>query len=221
MGLIYRKAHITIIASAGDDAVCGLPGVNGQARERQPIYSMSSAFGEVTILSTLMHPHETIARSAWATQGWSLQEAALSRRLVFTKSQLYFKCDTMNCSEALPPILDLIHDSSGNMCSFLQPGILAGRNGSVHMKEGNDRFARWRDLILEFSRRKLTYDSGAYNAFAGIIRYFSLENMGDFWGHRLRQVFVRLRHTRNIPEKSGLVAYRRKRFTAASPNFEP
>ncbi|KAF2736271.1 HET-domain-containing protein, partial [Polyplosphaeria fusca] len=96
MDLVYQAADLTIIAAAGSNADAGLPGVLDTPRNQQPVVEV----GDVEIINSMPHPHNTILRSRWSTRAWTLQEAVLSRRrLVFTQDQTYFECGLMNCCE--------------------------------------------------------------------------------------------------------------------------
>ncbi|PMD44706.1 HET-domain-containing protein, partial [Hyaloscypha variabilis F] len=89
MDTIYRASDFTIIAAAGNDEHTGLPGVGSTTRTLQPNIS----WGELTVTSTMPHPHHVIKGSRYMTQGWTLQESILARRrLVFTADQVYFEC---------------------------------------------------------------------------------------------------------------------------------
>ena len=81
MDKIYRGAELTIIATAGQDAELGLPGVSGLARPPQRFLTIGgqrySVFPDLT---------ERVRKSRWSTRGWTYQEGLLSRRrLVFTR----------------------------------------------------------------------------------------------------------------------------------------
>ncbi|PVH70087.1 HET-domain-containing protein, partial [Cadophora sp. DSE1049] len=96
MDLIYKRSELTIIAASGLDENSGLPGVGTTSRTPQPVVSI----GNMSIISTMPHPHHTIKASKWMTRAWTLQESVLSRRrLVFTNDQIYFECNAMNCFE--------------------------------------------------------------------------------------------------------------------------
>lgn len=180
MDVIYKGAYVTIVASAGEDADHGLPGVNDTPRERQPV----AAIGEYTLVNTMTPPHEAISKSKWVRRGWTLQEEAMSsRRLYFTENQLYYECGTMNCCEALAPDLKRIHNAKGQRHRFLDNGILDGRANRALYRYGEKyQYKRCRSLVTEYTRRQLSYDSDAYTAFLGIMRHFSEYHVRDIWG---------------------------------------
>jgi hypothetical protein len=100
MGAVYRGATLTIIAAAGDSPHSGLPGINGTPRRQQ--YSHAVGISGQRILG-LEIPKYDIKDSVWNTRGWTFQELVLSRRrLIFTRSQMYFQCNKMHGLENLP-----------------------------------------------------------------------------------------------------------------------
>ncbi|KAI9658309.1 MAG: hypothetical protein M1821_002442 [Bathelium mastoideum] len=122
MDSIYGGADVTIISACGQDCHYGLPGVNGTSRTAQRAVNI----GRINIFSSVVHPHRRIHSSKWAGRGWTLQETILStRRVVFTEDQLYFECNSMDCSESMAPNIDLIHSRDGMIHPSLQSGILS------------------------------------------------------------------------------------------------
>jgi hypothetical protein len=183
MDLIYKGSAVTIIAAAGEDENTGLPGIRTTRRTIQPVVSL----GDITVVSTMVHPHHMIKNSTWMTRGWTLQESVLSRRrLVFTPDQIYFECNAMNCFESLSVPLDLVHTKTKDRYySFMRSGLFNGRDEGLSsqifgLPFGNfdDRAESWsyymkKYLILatNFTRRILSFDSDSLNAFAGIMKH--------------------------------------------------
>ncbi|PMD33440.1 HET-domain-containing protein [Hyaloscypha variabilis F] len=171
MDLIYRRAHVTIVASAGSDANHGLPGVDNTPRDSQMVVST----GECSFLKSSIPPYITIPKSKWATRGWTLQEAFLScRRLAFTENQLYFECGRINCSEAIPHDFKLLD----NMTVSLGRGVLGGLDG--YSRES--KLEEYRQIAAEYRGRELTKIEDALHAFAGISRSFWNEKLEHLWG---------------------------------------
>lgn len=111
MGQIYRDATFTIVASAGDDADAGLPGIRPDSRKveqamvpvLQPEMRTYGADGLIyhehglAIVETLnpltFKTDEFWALSKYSTRGWCMQEKVLSTRsLIFTEEQVYWQC---------------------------------------------------------------------------------------------------------------------------------
>jgi hypothetical protein len=92
----------------------------------------------------------------------------------------------MNCSESLPPDLLLIHNKSNYTYPFLHRGIFTGRRNkrfqTVNVSSLGG-FECYLELTMDYSKRELTYESDSYNAFTGIMEYFSREfGVHNIWG---------------------------------------
>jgi hypothetical protein len=160
MDEIYENADATIIALYGDNDEAGLPGVSVVPRKPQDRFSVNKG----CLLSSCPPISTLIARSKWATRGWTYQEARLSRRcLFFTDHQVYGVCPQTTWSEAIPFgretgwIAALLNDTRLGATLF-EPEASFNLNlpDFVH-----DRFM--------YSARALTYESDALNAFRGIL----------------------------------------------------
>src|ERR1700761_6545285 len=186
MDAIYRRAELTIIAAAGEDENFGLPGVGATPRKGQPV----SNVGKIQVVSTMSHPHHTIPSSKWASRGWTYQEAILSRRrLVFTEDQVYFECNAMNCCESVNADFDLVHtkDKSKSLL-FMHSGIFTGAKSFRPQDEKDQNaaanFQSYCEHIQQFSKRKLSFESDSFKAFAGIAGHFERSNSpsSQTWG---------------------------------------
>lgn len=84
-----------------------------------------SLVGQHIPYSTLPDPRLVISRSKWMSWGWTYQEAMLSRRrIIFTDNQVYFECQAMQCREAFPPTLELLHtNNKQNFRDDLHPSL--------------------------------------------------------------------------------------------------
>ncbi|KAK2594781.1 hypothetical protein QQS21_007528 [Conoideocrella luteorostrata] len=183
MDEIFEGAIVTIIASHGDNARHGLSGVGSTTRPEQPKYSFTD--GNVTLVSSLRDPRKNIIDSTWYTRGWTYQEGLLARRrLIFTEQQMYWECDGMSCPETLILPLSAYYDrDQEKMCDFVRPGIFNG----VSYIDGS--WEAWKKLpqtaeqpstlsifrqsdqhVVQYTKRKLTYDEDSLSAFMGITR---------------------------------------------------
>jgi Heterokaryon incompatibility protein (HET) len=182
MDSIYEAAEVTIIAAAGLDANSGLPGIGSIPRRPQP----QAKIGNTLLVSTLGDPREHIRNSVWSTRGWTYQEGVLSRRrLVFTEEQVYFECGGMVTHESIYLPLSLYHTKNRlRMERFMLPGIFDGKPRgwyNFQTKGLNDeaKLIRLGEHIMNFTRRKLSYDSDSLLAFQGISqRYCSEQKTG-------------------------------------------
>ncbi|KAF4627520.1 hypothetical protein G7Y89_g10637 [Cudoniella acicularis] len=113
MDLIYSRAYVTIVAAAASDPSLGLfesfsPFKSSKRGLKSPSefrpmerISTSSRIGNATFIdeeslteTIIKKAQVEIKNSNWITRGWTYQEAVLSRRrLIFTKSYLYFESD--------------------------------------------------------------------------------------------------------------------------------
>ncbi|KAI1076875.1 hypothetical protein F5B20DRAFT_554119 [Whalleya microplaca] len=185
MDAIYENAMLTIIAAAGRDETYGLPGVSRRARTPQPIIKQPG----MTIIWKIPNPRRTIKSSRWATRGWTFQEALLSqRRLVFLDDQVYFECNTMNCCETAAVPLHTTHANPEYKTFItLQTGVLSNTVPEVvYRHEVSARCMLWMtmvqyfSIILEYSARKLRFDTDSLNAFRGVIRQYSKREQAMF-----------------------------------------
>jgi hypothetical protein len=153
----------------------GLPGVGNTPRA----VPQGIQIGNLRFTSLPCDPVRLIKLSKWFTRGWTFQEGVLARRrLIFTKEQVYSECDAMNCSESLPPSLDLLNvsDNTRFKCC-LKSGIFAGSFsqifGAFAQPDVSDiQFYRFREYVRQYSERELGHDKDSFNAFLGIIRHF-------------------------------------------------
>jgi hypothetical protein len=184
MDAIYEAASVTIVASAGIDANAGLPGVGDTPRKRQNVISL----GDMSLMSTMSSPHESIRRSKYHQRGWTLQESTLSRRIVaFTEDQVYYECNQLHCQETMPLNLDL-QRASRDIRSMQKPGVFSllgdpdpsplSMKATDKLEENLKNLLR---LLQDFSRRELTKDDDSLNAFSGIMHHFGkLHNLGGW-----------------------------------------
>jgi hypothetical protein len=164
MDLVYARAHLTIIAAAGEDPDYGLPGLRGTLRSRQSHLKI----GHHSLVSTLPSPKRAIKRSKWATRGWTYQECLLSkRRLFFTDEQVLYECDGMHCAESLVLPLDKMHVKSKKAFSENVPGR------SALDKTPGKKPWEIMGFVSEFNQRELKFPEDALNAMYGIFNSFN------------------------------------------------
>ncbi|KAH7309687.1 heterokaryon incompatibility protein-domain-containing protein [Stachybotrys elegans] len=170
MGDIYKGAHVTIIAAAGEYSEYGLPGVRS-SRNQQPV----ARLGDAKITLTQCDPHVSILGSKWSTRRWTFQEGRLSRRrLVFTDQQVYFECNTMNCWENVDVNLDNWHlgDIRKNFRSGVMSATMLG-SPEYGIQALKDPYVLYLDAINNYSSRDITFEEDTLRAFQGIMDNFS------------------------------------------------
>lgn len=100
------------------------------------------------------------------TRGWTFQETMLStRRISFTKEQVYYECKSMQCSESPPPNLEQWH--AEDMQAFR-----GGMNRQIFELSPLNLalFDVW-VFIAGYSSRKLSYDDDSLSGFLGIVAF--------------------------------------------------
>jgi hypothetical protein len=164
MDLIYARAHLTIIAAAGEDPDYGLPGLRGTLRSLQSQLKIGLHF----LVSTLPSPKWAIKRSKWATRGWTYQEFLLSkRRLFFTDEQVLYECNGMHCAESLVLPLDKMHVKSKRTFAENVPG-----HSALDKTPGKKPWEIM-GFVSEFNQRELKFPEDALNAMYGIFNSFN------------------------------------------------
>ncbi|EEU36271.1 uncharacterized protein NECHADRAFT_87161 [Fusarium vanettenii 77-13-4] len=179
MDVIYNHAELTIIAAAGQNAECGLPGISPRS-----VLQPSARIGRHHLVSAMADPRSVIESSAWNQRGWTYQEGLLSRRrLVFTPSQVYFECCGMYCCEALNFPLSSLHvkDSSrfrASFCGTINLGMFPRQLGRTEWEVV--------ERITEYSAKSLSNTSDILDGVSGVLRV-------------LKQGRHRVRHCKGVP----------------------
>jgi hypothetical protein len=173
MDKIYMDATITLIDAMGSNSHSGLAGVSRTLRTvPRPIEIHGRR------LSMVPNIRSAISKSKWASRGWTYQEGLLAcRRLVFTRSQVYFQCQEMHCCESLT----IAFQSSmlwleDNLATHFQAFLFQGK----YISEAT----MFNDRLKEYLARDLTFESDALDAFAGVLRqvWNSPSPTYHFWG---------------------------------------
>ncbi|QIW97418.1 hypothetical protein AMS68_002936 [Peltaster fructicola] len=173
MDQVYRGAYATIIAVC-DDPKLGLPGGGRIPRFEQPKISR----GGRTLVSTLANPTAEITSSVWMTRGWTFQEGLLSsRRLFFTRQQVYFECNVDSFYETLV--------ESQEVMDAMTSDVHDHQNDYGRRDKGNRVFPRgsladtlaadpWEieSRLAEYLSRKLSFESDMLNAVVSVLRIF-------------------------------------------------
>jgi hypothetical protein len=165
MDAIYANAVCTIIDAASDDSESGLPGVSQRPRVGQRIKTV----GDWQLIGLPLIERE-IMESRWAQRGWTYQEGALSRRrLVFTKSQIYFQCHSKQWLECLS--FPWPFDSESQYPGI--PVLYMESFNSHDYKKGIFR------TISDYFKRQLTFPSDRLYAFLGFLNH--MKTMGSVY----------------------------------------
>ncbi|KAK0630049.1 heterokaryon incompatibility protein-domain-containing protein [Bombardia bombarda] len=157
MDSVYENAAFTIVAAYGHDANSGLPGVeegtrfNGRSPEIIPgVY-----------LDVHMTLNVAMRHSVYRSRAWTFQEESLSRRKVyFVESKIYFECPSTTRLEFYPPELDRGTDPVDIRETQTVP-------------RWNINLENFREVLVTYTQRFLSYDQDALRAMAGILRRWS------------------------------------------------
>jgi hypothetical protein len=177
MDSIYSNADLTIIAACGKTVYDGLAGLYHPRRPQQAYVRVNE---ELSLIGTNI-TSAAYRTCEWRNRGWCLQERLCSRRaLVFTDDQVYWSCPTADWCESLclEPMdsIPLCHAISKPMIGCYEPG-------EIHTLARFDH-AHLRSLIFQYTSRKLTNESDALDAFAGLLRRFlAVTSTKTYWGH--------------------------------------
>lgn len=155
MDKIYSNASLTIVAASSSNY--NETFLNRMHREplilRAPgrLDSGDNRVYGHQVKHSQSHAWQSSLSSEWFSRGWTFQEALLSRRLlIFSHQEVLFACRQTECCE----------------CN----GIHVSEYGPLHSVADK---ALWYRYVEEYTRRRLTFESDALLAIAGIASRFS------------------------------------------------
>lgn len=97
MSTIYGCSTITIIALTGKHANAGLPGISVPR-----LTQVKENIDGCTLFTSPQHITLEIQAAIWSGRAWTLQEELMSKRsLIFTQSQVVFRCLDSQIEEGL------------------------------------------------------------------------------------------------------------------------
>lgn len=160
MATVFSSAFLVIVPSSCKDMTENMPGVSVA---RMPHQLFSSG------------PFWDIKRSVWSTRGWTYQEVVLARRkLFFSTREALLECDVVTYQEGGTG--DYAHAKSKD--SFVWNTSLQVRSIHEELYDVDKYFSH----LTEYTKRKLSFESDVYNAFAGIIDALYGEKAGVTYG---------------------------------------
>ncbi|KAL9045709.1 MAG: hypothetical protein Q9214_001292 [Letrouitia sp. 1 TL-2023] len=162
MGSVYAQALLTIIAASGSNANAGLPGVWTVGRKS----TQRTEYVQGMILANeLPQLEDIIKQSYWNTRGWTYQEKELCKRsLVFCETHVFFQCNRT-----------VFKEDSG-----LRDVAIIGSRANKIRGERQPIWNSYRRAVIEYTKRTISDESDAVNAFQGIARLLQPAFKGDF-----------------------------------------
>lgn len=164
MDIIYSNSVLTLVACAGEDPTYGLPGV---CKTRNIPELTMQGLGCLQMVPSV----GDVKNSVWASRAWTYQESLLSkRRLYFTDHQLYFESsDIVTCEWTTL-------SRNENVVTTYRNWIYAQ---SAWLSKPSDIYK----CIRTYTRRELTFETDALNAFLGILaKYQQRFQVHQIWG---------------------------------------
>ena len=172
MGKIYQRAIAAIIAVSNESPDKGLPGVS--VTRATPEVRIS----DEVILSARRDLGRTFVTSEWNRRGWTYQEFCLSRRcLVLAEDRVHFICRQGTTCEGVEE--DVLSQLPFRRHRSLDPKILDYRDNLNHSSVTRQLAPTFERHHAAYSKRVLSYDSDALNAFRGVLSQSSLQS---YWG---------------------------------------
>ena len=160
MDLIYKRALATIVAVSGTNADSGLPGLSLGRRIRPSIETNAG-----TLVAAPKNLSSYLAKSKWATRGWTYQESILARRcLFFTHDQVF---SLVGCTGGPIPFRSLkafMVKILGRVTNLNDNHLTVKWNGGGEVLE---------DLLHAYTSRLLSRETNGLNAFRGILSRFA------------------------------------------------
>ena len=162
MGNIYSQALFTIVAASGTNANAGLPGVRAFSRKSKQ--RMECVQGMI-LANELPQLEDVIKQSYWNTRGWTFQEKQLCKRhLIFCSTHVLFECNRT-----------VFKEDSG----LRDHATFAGGAHRIRA-ERQPIWYSYRKAVVEYTKRNLSYESDALDAFQGVASLLQPAFKGDF-----------------------------------------
>jgi hypothetical protein len=148
MDLIYTSAVLTLIAAAGNDPSCGLPGVSNAGKMRY----RDAVIANVCVSFVPDAVYRVVADSRWFTRGRIFQEGYLPRRrLYFAESGVLFICNQAQEHEGFQR--SILGSDFSLLEGILNLRALGGR------KDGSRGLNEIMQLLEQYTRRELSYEN--------------------------------------------------------------
>lgn len=195
MADVYSQSFLAIIAATGDDANAGLRPYGSRGRNHNLSYLVrrSSKGSFVASLSPQIAADQ-LPKSAWASRGWTLQEYALSGRvLFFTGSYTFLRCE------------------KGLWCEDFGLGFSncfkEGLNWDLPLPRFYKRTpdpdrhysSTFSQLLAQYVHRRLRYEGDILAAFTGILTRMEDSIGAHIWGLPSKEFGAALQWIASLP----------------------
>ncbi|RYP03280.1 hypothetical protein DL765_010560 [Monosporascus sp. GIB2] len=164
MDKVYGYAALTIV-STGPNADTGLPGLHSPRTPDQT----TCKIGDLELISSLPTLSQALSASTWDHRGWTLQEKALSKRLlIFTDSQVYWHCNAGIYAEDTH--LELSRDTRSLRQIVEHYEQYCAELRRIYKPSPTTSAAdQYISLLRSYMTRNLTNQADAVNAFTGVL----------------------------------------------------
>ncbi|KAF2492553.1 HET-domain-containing protein [Lophium mytilinum] len=172
MDQIYTSAMVTIVAMYGSSCHAGLPGVRlTSGRWKQHVVNVHGV--------TLANRQIILPNSGpkdWPTRGWTYQEHALSRRLIFFARDgiQYESEDGVTTEDIHQPFHHAVDDGLPDGRGFPTGGSLVRASGGISL------LMHFALAVHLYSGKTLTYQTDTLRAFEGVLNVMRADFCRDF-----------------------------------------
>ena len=179
MDKVYNCAALTIV-STGPNADTEIPGLRSPSRTPNQVICK---IGDVQLINSLPTLSQALSISRWDHRGWTLQEKALSKRLlIFTESQVFWHCNSAIYAEdtnlelsskdprSLNQVVEHYEEYSTDLKRIYKPSPT---------DSAEDQYV---SLLRSYMTRDLTDQGDAVNAFTGVLNALQSELGSHRWG---------------------------------------
>lgn len=197
MSAIYNGAWATIICVSGQSAHSGLPRVS---TSDSIIPQLQYEVDGKRLLSAMPTLSRQLSQSPWVKRAWTYQEGLLSpRRVLFTRHQVYFECNSTQCCESLDHSNSPFHLQSDeqrqaalnkNQSAYendpLDNGIkrIFGQGVlrdpfrsfpavSGRSEDEDDTFLKYLKLVYAYTSKKMTQESDSIHVISAVLTWLS------------------------------------------------
>ncbi|KAF5962698.1 hypothetical protein FCOIX_8876 [Fusarium coicis] len=169
MASIYSGATCTLIALSGTSFADPLRGVRPGTRRPEPQHQ--ATINSLKLMTCYPSLFTEIESSVWFSRGWTFQEAAFSRRILFfTTQQTFFLCrETMYCEESVWEV----PGGSALAASANTETKEAGRIKDLMLLRSNGTYPEggYYRIVEEYTKRTLGHPEDILNAWAAAVQW--------------------------------------------------